>query len=444
MFLKKAKYAPLVLLAYHSLCGIPIIGGETLETIASMDGAERFITGVVIRGPAYSLGASYRFVPECPNDFMLGLNTSLVSLGHLSDAGLASEVRNPDADALGRLSERTFYRSDVRSVSRSRIGIAVMPWDGRAGVSWERRENLDAGILWAVPVKTELFELELLGEAAHLRESDVDAGWYPDTEGTPAGSLGIAALRWRFYSGKYVLGMSSIASAGGTLRPGVLCSLSLGVSGGPWRFRSRSIYTTPYFRSADGERTECRLESAMDWRRRPAHGFRFGIDYRAGSHHRFPVGHQYEDEGSLSFGWKFEFLQLDVTTDWNRIVSPPSLEEDTRKFKKCSFSMRLFSPNGYVEGSVKYDVEDLWKASFGLGCQEIGPFSGSMNTSLRTVDDGLLWDIGMKCRCRFGPNEIIMRVFLADLPDDWNRGQPVDAGDFNVEIRWKTSIGGLT
>jgi hypothetical protein len=307
MSLKKPRLVLLVLITYHSLFGLPILDGETLETTASMDGTERLTTGIVIQGSDYSLGASYRFVPEYPNDFMLGLNTSLVSLGHLSDAGLASEVRNPGADALGRLSERTFYRSDVRSVSRSRIGIAVMPWDGRAGVSWERRENLNAGILWAVPVKTELFELEILGEAAHLMESEVDEGWYPDRDGTPAGSLGIAALRWRFDFEKYVLGMSSIVSAGSGFRPGMLCSLSMGVSEGPWRIRSRSIYSTPYFRSAEGDRTECRVESAMDWRRRPAHGFRFGVDYHAGSHRRFPAGHQFEDEGRLSFGWKLEF-----------------------------------------------------------------------------------------------------------------------------------------
>jgi hypothetical protein len=227
MSLKKPRLVLLVLITYHSLFGLPILDGETLETTASMDGTERLTTGIVIQGSDYSLGASYRFVPEYPNDFMLGLNTSLVSLGHLSDAGLASEVRNPGADALGRLSERTFYRSDVRSVSRSRIGIAVMPWDGRAGVSWERRENLNAGILWAVPVKTELFELEILGEAAHLMESEVDEGWYPDRDGTPAGSLGIAALRWRFDFEKYVLGMSSIVSAGSGFRPGMLCSLSM-------------------------------------------------------------------------------------------------------------------------------------------------------------------------------------------------------------------------
>ena len=444
MSLKKPGLAPLVLIAYHSLLGVPILDGETLETTASMDGTKRIITGVVIRGSDYSLGASYRFVPECPNDFMFGLNTSLISLGHLSDAGLASEVRNPDADALGRLSERTFYRSDVRSVSRSRIGIAVMPWDGRAGVSWERRENLNAGILWAVPVKTKRFELELLGEAVHMREPDSDEGWYPDTDGTPAGSLGIAALRWRFDSAKYVLGMSSIASAGSGLRPGVLCSLSLGVSEGPWRFRSRSIYSTPYFRSAEGERTECRVESVMDWRRRPIHGFRFGVDYHVGSYRRFPAGHQFEDEGRLSFGWKFEFLQLDATTDWNRIVSAPSLEENTRKFKRCSASVRLFSPDGYVEGAVKYDVEDQWEASFGIGCPEIGPISGSMSTSFRVVEGGLLWDVGMNCRCRFGLHVITLNMSLADLPDDWNRGRPVDAGDLDIQIRWKTAIGGLT
>jgi hypothetical protein len=286
--------------------------------------------------------------------------------------------------------------------------------------------------------------LEILGEAAHLMESEVDEGWYPDRDGTPAGSLGIAALRWRFDFEKYVLGMSSIVSAGSGFRPGMLCSLSMGVSEGPWRIRSRSIYSTPYFRSAEGDRTECRVESAMDWRRRPAHGFRFGVDYHAGSHRRFPAGHQFEDEGRLSFGWKLEFLQLDAATDWNRIASAPSLEEDTRKFKRCSFSVRLFSPDGYVVGDVKYDVEDLWEASLGIGCSEIGAISGSVSTSFRPVEGGLLWDVGMKCRCRFGLNVINLSVSLADLPDDWDRGRPVDAGDLDIEIRWKTAIGGLT
>lgn len=442
MLTHHTKLVQIVFIVCSWFCGRPILGGETLETTLSMDGGERIISGVVICGPDYSIGSSYRLVPAYPNDFMLGLNTSLVSLGHLTDAGLASEVRNPDADALGRLMERTAYRSDVRSVSRSRMGIALMPWGGRAGMTWERRENLDAGILWAVPVQTDRFELELFGEAVQLKETEVDEGWYPEKEGTPAGSLGIAALRWRFDTGKRVLGISSIASGGGELRPGVLCAISLGLSEGAWRFRSRSIYSTPYFRSAEGERTECRVESAMDWKRRPAQGFRFGVEYRVGSHRRFPSGRLLEDEGSLSLGWKFKFLKFDVFTDWNRIVSAPLLDESTGHFKRGSVSMGLFSVEGYIEGAVEYNTEELWDASFEIGFPEMGPFFGSINTSLRPGEDGLIWDIGIKCRCRIGCNHITINVSLADLPDDWERGTPADAGDFNVQIRWKTSIGG--
>jgi hypothetical protein len=56
----------------------------------------------------------------------------------------------------------------------------------------------------------------------------------------------------------------------------------------------------------------------------------------------------------------------------------------------------------------------------------------------------LLWDIDFNGRCRIGSDVVSIKVSLADLPDDWNRATPADVGDFNVEIRWKTTIHGLT
>ncbi len=406
--------------------------GETMEFQLTFDGARRLRGLTLYSGPVLSTGVSCRLNPEDSPVVSAGLNSSVFSIGHLTDTGIAAEVRNPDFKALSRLTERTFYKADLRAESFSRIGMVLMSPSSRAGVAWERRTDIDAGIIWAVPASNESWSLEMLGEAGILRKSIGDDSWYPDSSWRAGGPFGVASLRLRHFHSQESAGLTLMASGGVNLRPGWLTALSYTYASGPWRVRGRAVYSSFYFRNADGEKLELPSGSSFDWRYRPSLGLQFTLDYQGGFDTR------YYDEGSAAVGWRFGELQVSVKSVWNRIFScalpdnPPACGSIKgvmiwdRKYLHLGLSGKLIPyEDWYLRLDGAFPSHGRWL---------IEPYA-EFNGKITGGKNVLLLNLRLKCRWNIGSNRFIVSIFAGDIGRDWEEG-PKSAGDFEVEIRW--------
>ncbi len=414
------------------------LSGDNIEFSLTLDGVQRWRGLLLYTSPTVSVGTSCRLSPSEIPDVLAGLNTAGFSIGHLGDAGLAAEVRNPGHDSLSRLSERTLFRADLRSLSLSRIGLALMPWNSRAGVVWERREDIDAGVLWAVPVSTESWIFEILGEAGLLREVISDDVWYPDYPWRPDGPFGLVSGRLKHVIHEGSIGLTLMMSGGVNLRPGWLAAISLGHSSGPWRVRSRTVSSSPFFRNADGDRIDVPIGSAFDCRYRPARGFQFTIDYEAGAEILYPESRFYTDEGSVALGWRFGEAQVSLESDWNRIFSRQS-EIDIPACRRIKG--RIIWDRNFLHLGLLGTLEP--QESWAIKLENAFPAQGSwlMETFVEFHKEHgpLLLDIRIKGRWDIGRNRFILSIFIGDLMRDWNDG-PASAGDFEAEIRWVRRI----
>ena len=352
------------------------------------------------------------------------------SFGHLGDSGLASEIRNPDYKALSRLTERTFYRADLRSESFSRIGVVLMPWDGRCGVVWERREDIDSGLIWIVPLSNDSWSAEVLGEAGILRKSLTEDSWYPDSAGSPGGPFSLLSTRLRYFTQFSDIGLSLMLSGGVNFRPGCLTALSYSYSSGPRRIRLRGVYSSEYFRNGDGEKLQSPTGVGFDWRYRPSTGFQSALNYDAG------MGNGFTDEGGAALGWRFGEAQISIETDWNYIFSHPLPGGD-------------ISPCNSVKGQFTWDRKFLHLGIIGNLSPEEGwyvklessfPAEGrslmESYVKIHSSGDVLLWDLRVKYRWNDKKkNKLIISIFFGDLGRDWEHG-PKSSGDFEAEIRW--------
>lgn len=349
------------------------------------------------------------------------------SVGKLGDSGLASEVRNPGYESLSRLAERTFYMADLRSDSLSRFGIALMAWENRVGVVWERREAIDAGIIWTVPVSLDKWSFEILGEAGLLSYSESDDSWYNQISWRPAGPFAIAACRLRYESNKTRLGSTFMFSGGSCLLPGWLASAAINYFSGPLQFRSRFAYSTPAFRNADGERMKVPVGGSFDFRYRPPEGVQIILEYQGG------VGSEYVDEGAAALGWRFRDFQVSLESYWNRFFSALDSElPDCRRLKsRFTWDRGLlhagisggWAPNEgwFLKLENTFPVRDSWLVESFLVChRENGP---------------LLFDFRIKTVWSIGRNSIIFSIFTGDLLRDWEDG-PSSSGDFEAQLRW--------
>ena len=410
------------------------ISADNIEFSVTLDGVQRWRGLLLYTSPAVSVSASCRLSPGGTPDLLAGLNTAGFSIGHLGDAGLAAEVRNPGHDSLSRLSERTFFHADLRSLSLSRIGLAIMPLNARVGVVWERREDIDAGILWAVPISTDSWTFEILGEAGLLREIINDDAWYPDYPWRPAGPFGLVSGRLRHVIQEGSAGLTVMMSGGVNLRRGWLAALSLGHSSGPWRVRSRTVYSSSYFRNADGDRIDVPVGSAFDCRYRPVRGLQFTIDYEAGIKKIFPELRVFTDEGSAAAGWRFGEIQLSLESDWNRIFSGQR-EDDMPLCRRLK--MRIIWDRNFLHLGLLGTLEP--QEGWALKLENAFPARGSwlMETfvEIHKEHGPLLLDFRIKGRWDIGNNRFIISIFAGDLMRDWHGG-PASAGDFEAEIRW--------
>lgn len=364
--------------------------------------------------------------------FMFGFNAPYFSMGHLEDAGLAAEVRNPKHDSSPRLVEKTRYRANLRSDSSSRIGVALMPFDFRMGVVWERRQDVDGGIVWLVPILTDSWNLEVLGVISMLRSAISDNSWYPQKLQRAESSLGIVSSRLGYSFSKSDTGITAIVSGGTNLRVGYLIGWSIKTSDGPWGFFFRSIYSSSYFHSAEGKRLEIPTGGRFGLQFKPRKGFQFSASYNGGLERFYPEPWRFTDKGSIGLGWNFSEWRFFLSSDWRYVFSSKYEKDVIRRIKlgidwdKKHYSLGLSSaiePYGgwYVKLEGGVPITNLWK---------LGAF-----VRLRETVRTLLADFKIKGTWDMTDNQFIIVVHVRDLLRDWHQG-PSTPGDLVLSLRW--------
>ncbi|MCK5735291.1 MAG: hypothetical protein KAH21_02390 [Spirochaetaceae bacterium] len=399
-----------------------------------LDGSRQFSSTMLYSGSVLSIGTNCSFSRDQSFQLVAGLNAPIFSIGHLGDSGLAAEVRNPEAGGLSRLQERTFFRADLRSESLSRIGIALMFWDARTGVVWERREEIDAGIIWVVPISNETWNLELLGEAGLFRNRINDESWYPDYPWRPEGAFTLISGRLRHFKPGETRGITGILSGGIHLKPGWFSALSYVYSSGPWRLRSRGVYSSEYFRNADGESLDIPLEISFDCRYRPVKGLQLTLDYQSGVKKLHTESRSFSDEGSAAIGWRFGEVQISIESDWRRIFEGKDIVE----IPACKrIKGRIIWDHNFLHLGVLGGLEprEGWTLRFEGAFPSHGAWLLEPYLELHNPGNIMLIDVRLKGRWDIGRNRLIFSVFAGDFGRDWDAG-PKTKGDFEVEIRW--------
>jgi hypothetical protein len=413
---------------YLFLVVTELLSGESLEIATGFDGARRIHGTLLYSGKECSAGTNIRLSRDMHVTAAAGMNTDFFSIGHLGDSGLASEIRNPESTALSRLSERTVFRADLRADSFSRAGLALMPWKARAGVVWEHRERIDAGLIWGLPVNGEHWRLEFLGEGGLLVKVPGDVSWYPDSSGSPGGPFVLLAGRLRYLSSGWSTGLSLMVSGGVSLYPGWLSACSCNYSSGPWRIRFRGMYSSLFFRNADGRYIREQAGGSLDCRYRPSEGLQFAVDYHAGYETAFI------DEGNAALGWRFGEIQVSVESDWNCIFFGPETSgtPDLERLKG-----RLIWDRDYLHLGIQggFNSSRDWYFRLDSAFPTHGIWLLEPYVEVHGVRENLLLDIRLKGRWDIGRNRLIISIFAGDFGRDWADG-PKSAEDFNAEIRW--------
>jgi len=406
----------------------------SFETSLNTVNGERWKTLLLFNNPLIHVGVTTDWAKtENLKGIMAGMNIKGFSIGHLHDAGLASEIRNPQATALSRLSERTFFRANPRSHSQSRIGLSFSVLKDRIGLGLERRKEVETLFMWAVPLQKEPWTLDLLGETGNLRYAKYADSWYLKTHERPASSFHMMSTRLRYLPGAFSAGFSAMASGGKHLMPGCLAAISAGYSADGWRVRIRGTLATRYFRDADGDTLKEPMGIAADLRYSPRKGFQCGADYQIAAFSLFPDGYRMGDQGSLTVGWRFDEIRLSLASDWNRVfLSPDADSTPYRRIKCIAYWDRRYYHLGLIgiwEPVDKMKIETEFAAPMGQAwLVEVGiGMYGSV--------DRLLLKSHIECLLKLGQNKLIASVLAEDfMQRHYDSSQAI--ADLSVNIRW--------
>jgi hypothetical protein len=294
---------------------------------------------------------------------------------------------------------------------------------------WEHREEIDAGIIWGVPVRLDRWCLELLGEAGLLRHPVSEDTWYTVKKWRCEGPFGIGAARLRFKTNRLAVGTSFMLSGGASLNPGWLSSFASDYASGPLRFRSRLFCSSPFFRNAEGETLDVPLGGSFDFRYRPPEGIQISAEYEGG------LANDYEDAAGAALGWRFGEIQVSVETDWNRLFYDSVSDSDLSACRRLK--TRFVWDRGYYHIGILGALEP--DHGWSLKLENSIPIHSSRQIDfyllLHQENGPLLYDFKIKGRWDIGKNSIIVSVFTGDLLRDWKNG-PSSSGDFLAELRW--------
>ncbi len=411
-----------------------VLGAETkvrMDTALGYDGGGRWQGyGIVSVGP-WSFGASGRWNPDIETLGMLGINSPILTLGHLSDAGLAAEVRNPECSALSRATERTVYRADLRSFSASRVGIVLSPWDGRVGVGWERRPGLETGLMWASLVDRDLWQMELLWSFGLLAQEVEEDAWFPKNPSHPGGAFTTYALRNRLEFGPWNGALTSILSGGASFKPGLFLAGSMGLSARAWKLRMRGTWATEFFRNAEGELPDVPAGIALDGQHSPNRGpiIMWKAHLPIWTYHRILPGEK--ETGMMGLGWRFDNFETRGRFEWDGLTRTPVA-------RRITGELRWNWNRVYFDLDASWDFIETW--SIRLKWEQRINRAWSLDSSVKLHHETtLLADIHIGASLQYSRGKIEMNCTALDIPRDWQDG-PSSAGDLNIELRWSNKF----
>ena len=426
---------------------------RNIESALGFDGAGRLRTHGIFRWGDWQLGLGLRLPllsgsgaalgRPGPLEAAGGLNSPWITLGSLSDSGLAAELRNPGYGSLSRLGQRTVYRADLRAVSAPRFGILLHHPGGRYGGGWEKRKSGQYFRAWAVPLELDRWSAEFFIEAASLHPLKAEKKWYPALHmrtRRPAAEAGIAGLRIRGAARGWNWGVTALGSAGSVYRPGVLASAALKWTSSAWRLRFRGSWGSDFFRNADGRRVSGSRGAAADFHYRPARGplasLNGRIPFMQSPGTRMPGG-----RAGLTLGWRTRIWRLEFEAQWKRIsIIMPSPQ---LSLLAAEAALQGSSAALTIRWSLKYPVNSAphnhalrLEARLRTGALVRWKLISRLrwNTARHTLlDIGLLWHI------RLQRHRLSAALFFGDIPRDWSEG-PSGSGDFRITLTWRIKL----
>lgn len=399
------------------------------------NGAMGFQGYGICSGRIVTCGVSFRRKADGTVDIMGGLNSPIFIAGHLGDRGLAAEARNPEASAMGRIGEKTGYRADLRSSSDSRFGVCTKLPEGRLGAVWERRGDENFCILWAIPVFHRAWTWELLYEAGFLKPSEREDSWYPSDIGRSGGFFSSAASRIAFRPKKWDFSVTLLVSGSPYLRPGLATAVSIRHSVGPWRLRTRCVYATEYFRNAEGEKAHGPVGAAIDLKFAPLHGFRFDIDYEFRLDSNFLASPIPEDEGAVSFGWRFGNSKITASADWNALAVRGPEDAGVLNLKKVELEWESHGDIISFEVGTSYWPDGIWEAGFNATYHPSRFCKIAAAVDLEGGEGVLNMDIALDWKLKRKSHTLMVSMDFRDLMTDWEGG-PENVEDLEASLRW--------
>ena len=408
-----------------------IVTASNMETSLSVDGRKRFSTKFQYRSNSFNAGIAGRYSPCEPFEYMGGVNLPLVSIGHLGDTGLASEIRNPRRSAVARITERTRFTSDIRSLSRSRLGISLMNRAGRFGVTYEKRENVEAGIIWATPLYTENWTADLIVSYGLLEKEAGEDSWYQEEIETAGGPFTVNAVRLRYHPKGWTVGITGLCSAGVSLCPGSLVAFSWYRSGKAWRLRGRMVTSSFYCRDADGERLNEPFGASFDVRYRPITGLQVSLDYQGALETGIFKPDTFTSEISSGLGWRGKSWYVGIRDSF--ILDPGSDRyfDENRFTAETEWNFAITR----LETSGSYAHSGEWRVQCQVAFEPGENFEISILGKLHRETGPLLFDCRLKTRLNIGTNRVLISLSMADIPEGW-KNHELSSHSLDTEIRW--------
>ncbi len=417
-----------------ALLSSAVLGADTkvrMDTALGYDGGGRWQGYGIVSAGSWSFGAAGQWNPVGEALGMPGINSPILTLGHLSDAGLAAEARNPECSALSRAAERTVYRADLRSFSASRMGIVLSHWDGRAGVGWERRPGLDTGLMWASLVDRDVWRLEMLWSFGLLAQEVEEDEWYPKKAPRPGGAFTLYALRSRFEFGSWNGALTGLLSGGASFRPGLFLAGSMGLSARAWKLRMRGTWSTEFFRNAEGELPDVPAGIALDGHYSPNRGpiIKWKAHLPIWTYHRLLPGEK--ETGMAALGWRFDHFEIRSRLEWDGLTGTPAA-------RRIAGELRWSGNHVYFDLDASWDFIEAWsiRLKWEQRINRVWGFDFSVKLHRET---SLLADIHAGLSLRYARGRIELNCTALDLPRDWQDG-PSSAGDLDIELRWSNKF----
>lgn len=429
LFMERFSFSYFISFLLLTMVSTPAMAKDrmSIDTSLGYDGAKRSRGYSILKTGEWSFSAAGQWDPEAESKAMVGINSPILTLGHLNDAGLLAEIRNPDFKALSRLSERTFFRADLRSFSHSRFGIVFNPSMSRIGLGWDRRSGLDTAVLWGSPVMSEVWNMELLCSTGTISAESTDTDWYPDSVYQPGGVFSTFAMRNRFEKGIWKGGISSIVSTGVNYNPGILFAGALELSSRYWKIRMRSTWGSEFFRDAEGKRVETPVGIAWNGRLNPKKGLLLASELILPLWSYQMRSIPGEDSGFCELGWRFPSIDLRSRFEWMGLTGMPSP-------KRITGTVEWNGDRFYLETGGAWDFDEEWwvYVKWIMKQNAIWNIVSSIKVHYTST---LLLDGQLGVTVKLPKGMLKFNTKFADIPRDWESG-PSSAGDFDIELRW--------